>query len=226
MISQDQLLTTTVTGLTLWAATGTANFFLKRYYLCRALLSDMRKEAQRATQLKDYFLEYIGTSLKPGQVIDLSARFTKDEHSFLDDIRHELIQLLPRFLERVFAFYEAVEEMETLTENFFTEVTIWKNDKHMLTEADHLYLLGKVGRIIRLAELLNPKPFNKISDIPLSYDGRVKATRVLELTQRIYSGVQLARPEELATIIPGLSLERHAGGASNPGRQADGSATS
>ena len=222
MISQDQLFTTIITGLTLWAATGTANFFFKRYYLCRALLSDMRKEAQRADQLKDYFLGYIGTSLKPGQVIELSARFTRDEHSFLDDIRHELINILPRFLERVLAFYEAVEEMEILTENFFIEVTIWKNDKHILTEADHLYLLGKVGRIIRLAELFNSKPFNKISDIPLSYDGRLQATRVLELTQRIYSGVQQARPEELATIIPGLSLERHAGGAPNPGPQADG----
>ena len=184
MSAQETLIVTVMAGLAVWLVTHSTLYYLRRKYLKKALVLQISSHIRKCREVEVFLDDYIENRIEEGEKLAWAARFTPPSYGMYDRLRLQIVNTFPRSLPRLIAFYDAVEEVNTLFGNFMEEVVIWKNDGRVLNKDDCRYMRGKARRITALVDQLpDADGIKRLRDLPESYDiGESSVARLADVS--------------------------------------------
>ena len=176
----EKILAGILVSVLVWLITNAVMFFLKRYRLECAIISDIAYHVMGVREAKGYFETLFQSFIKENQSIDYAAYYTKDEYELYKSMQQELVKLFgKKKLLKIMKFYKTFWELEVLSEGFMADIATWKAEKRSLSEKDVKYLRKKQTRILKLCDILTQKEICKIDDLPDDYRGRIEPSIII-----------------------------------------------
>lgn len=163
-----------------WLITNVVMFFLKRYRLENAIVSDVTYHMLGVKEAKDYFEKLFEGTIKENQVIEHTAHYTKDEYELYKSMQNDLVRFFgKRKLLKIIKFYKAFWELEVLIEGFMCDLSKWKDEKKSLSKEDINFLQKKRARIVKLCDILTQREIVSLNDLPDDYRGRIEPSTII-----------------------------------------------
>lgn len=176
----EKLLVGILVSVLAWLVTNAVMFFLKRYRLENAIISDVTYHTLGVMEAKDYFEKLFQLTIKENQPIDYAAHYIRDEYELYKAMQNDLIRYFgKRRLIKIIKYYKAFWELEGLFEGFMFDLTKWKDEKRSLSKQDVEFLQKKKIRIVKLCDILTHKEICKIDDLPDDYRGRIEPSTII-----------------------------------------------
>jgi len=154
-----------------WIITSFYGFERRRRAIARALILDIQTRIQAWNTIKTFLDHLIDNDIKVGWKIPYTALFQLSEPTPFD-----VLSLLPVILHyyhfsNILKTYYAFKEAEKLLTSLLRDITIWKEDEHVLSKEDIKYLCAKRDQIVSYISIFKQKEINKLGDLSKNYRG-------------------------------------------------------
>lgn len=171
MTASETLATGVLVAIVGWAIKSLVGLYLRRKAIVGALLSDIQTRIDSWDTNKRFLDRLIDTDMKPGQEVPYSALFEPSKSTLFDALLSELITHLPDHFPNVSKLYGAFKEAEDLMAGILRDITIWKEEQHILSEGDIRYLRAKRDRIVSYVFIFKKKEISRLAELPTDYRG-------------------------------------------------------
>ena len=176
----EKILVGILASVLAWLITNIVMFFLKRYRLENAIVSDVTYHVLGVKEAKDYFEKLFQRTIKENQIIEHAAHYTKDEYELYKSMQNDLVRFFgKRKLIKIIKFYKTFWELEVLIEGFMLDLSKLKDEKKSLNKEDVEFLGKKQTRIVKLCDILTQKEVCKLNDLPDDYRGRIEPSTII-----------------------------------------------
>jgi hypothetical protein len=154
-----------------WALKSLIGLYLRRKALKGALLIDIQSRISVWNSNKAFLDRLVDADIKPADKVPYTAFYQPSKESLFTALLSELMSHLPYQFPHISKIYGAFNEVEELLIGFFRDITKWKENSHVLSEADIRYLRAKRDRISSYVAIFNKAEIRKLSDLPKDYRG-------------------------------------------------------
>jgi hypothetical protein len=176
----DKILVGILVGIIIWLITSAVNFLILRYRLEKALIEDINHRRSNLKDTKEFMEMFYKNFIKEGKRLSYYARFTKQEFPFYEDVRKDLFKYFgAKNLISIMRCYEALEEVEILTEGILYDFGDYTKKDKDLSADDITYLERKKERLLSVIGIFEQREIRNLSDLPRDYKGMLAAVDVI-----------------------------------------------
>lgn len=181
MTATESLAIGVLVSLIVWLVKSGTGWILRRNAITEAILLDIQSRVNFWTTNKNFLDRLIDSDLRVGHPIPYTALFQPSQATLFNALLTEMVVYLPDQFARTSKVYAALGEAEDLLSGIFRDLTIWKEQAHILDDSDVKYLKAKRDRVSSYILIFNKKTISKLSDLPDDYRG-IYGTEVVAST--------------------------------------------
>ena len=171
MNATESLAVGILVALTVWLVKSAVGWILRRRAIGEAMLLDIRSRIDSWATNKAFLDRLLESDFRAGQTVPYTALFEPPNATLFNALLSEVIVYLPDQFARISKMYASFREAEDLLSGFLRDVTIWKEQGHVLDESDIKYLKAKRDRIGSYVSVFDKNKIGTLRDLPSDYRG-------------------------------------------------------
>ena len=171
MTALESLVVGILVAVLVWLIKSVIGLMLRRKAIKDALLLDIRSRINSWETNKSFLDGLIDNELRLGRKVPYTAMFRQSKTTLFDALLSEIITHLPDHFPNISKMYSAFKEAEDLLAGILRDMTLWKEQNHLLDESDIKYLRAKRDRIVSYVQIFKRKEIKGLQDLPVDYRG-------------------------------------------------------
>lgn len=174
MTEAEKIILASAVGLAIWGIQKLIMYLILKKRITQSLLTDIDQNLFQVNEVKSYLIKYNNQSLKVGEKLTYIDQFMEKESTFF----HSQLNDLPKYfsrseLKKITKFYYSFWELQALIVSYVSYLVHLHEKGEKLVENEIDKAKGKIERIIALMDIILKKKIEKISNLPINYEGRV-----------------------------------------------------